>query len=136
MHGTGEVSITLDNAASDGERVLGSTFSPEVIAENIVFGEGPIWDKQGGQLLFTDICGDAIYKWKPGSKAEAILKPSKKANGMVLDRDGRLVVAGWSGRTVFRIEKNGSLTTLADQWEGKKLNSPNDIVVHSKTGWI
>jgi gluconolactonase len=137
MHGSsGEVSITLDNAAADGERVLGSTFTPEVIAENIIFGEGPIWDKQGGQLFFVDICGDAIYKWKPGGKAETIMKPSAKANGMVLDREGRLVVAGWSGRTVFRIEKNGSVTTLADQWDGKKLNSPNDIVVHSKTGWI
>jgi gluconolactonase len=58
-----------------------------------------------------------------------VLKPSEKADGMALDLENRLVVAGWGGRTVFRIEKDGSRTTLADRWQGKKLNSPNDIVV-------
>lgn len=135
MHGPSEVKIELDNAAPDAERVLGSTFEVEEIAPNIIFGEGPIWDKQEKRLSFVDIIGDTIWQWKPGGKAEPIMTPSAKANGMVLDKEGRLVVAGWSGRTVFRIEKNGSVTTLASQWQGKKLNSPNDIVIHSN-GWI
>jgi len=71
MHESGEVNITLDLAAVDAERVLGSTFEPEVIADDVIFGEGPIWDKQSGQLFFVDICGDTIYKWKPGSTHEA-----------------------------------------------------------------
>ena len=135
MHGSAEVTITLDMAAPDAERVLGSHFEVDTIAPDIVFGEGPVWDRQGSQLYFTDICGDAIYRWRPGGEAESIMRPSAKANGTALDREGRLVVAGWSGRTVFRIEKDGSVTTLADRWEGRKLNSPNDIVVHS-SGWI
>jgi gluconolactonase len=136
MQHNAPVTIELDNAAPDAERVLGSTFKVDVIAPNIIFGEGPIWDKQEKRLSFVDIVGDAIWRVKPGEKPECIMKPSAKANGMVLDKEGRLVVCGWSGRTVFRIEKDGSVTTLAKEWEGKKLNSPNDIVVHSKTGWI
>jgi gluconolactonase len=57
------------------------------------------------------------------------LSPSVKANGTCLDLENRLLVAGWGGRTVFRLEKDGSWTTLADKWQGMKLNSPNDIVV-------
>jgi gluconolactonase len=135
MHGQSEVKIELDNATPDAERVLGSRFEVDVIAPGIIFGEGPIWDKQEKRLSFVDIVGDSIWQWKPGGKPQCIMKPSSKANGMVLDNHGRLVVAGWSGRTVFRIEKDGSKTTLASRWQGKKLNSPNDIVVHS-SGWI
>jgi gluconolactonase len=136
MHSDIPVTIELDHASPDAERILGSRFEVEEIAPNIIFGEGPIWDHREKRLNFVDIVGDTIYRVIPGAKAEVIMKPSKKANGMVLDREGRLVVCGWSGRTVFRIEKDGSITTLAKEWEGSKLNSPNDIVVHSKTGWI
>jgi gluconolactonase len=134
MHDS-EVKVELDTAAPDAGRVLGSKFDVDVIAPNIIFGEGPIWDAQEKHLSFVDIIGDTIWRWKPGGKPRHIMKPSAKANGMVLDKEGRLVVCGWSGRTVFRIEKDGSVTTLATHWEGKKLNSPNDIVVHS-SGWI
>jgi gluconolactonase len=66
---------------------------------------------------------------------EAVMMPSAKADGLALDLEYRVLVAGWGGRTVFRIEKDGSRTTLMDRWEGKKLNSPNDIIV-SKDGAI
>lgn len=135
MHESSAVTVELDMAAPDAERVLGSTFDVDVIARDIIFGEGPVWDRQGDQLYFVDIVGDTIWKWKPGGEPECVMKPSGKANGLALDAEGRLVVAGWSGRTVFRIEHDGSVKTLATQWQGKKLNSPNDIVVHT-SGWI
>lgn len=115
MHGPTAVKIELDNAAPDAERILGSTFDVDVIAPNIIFGEGPIWDKREKRLSFVDIVGDSIWQWKPGGKPECIMKPSAKANGMVLDKDGRLVVAGWSGRTVGRSHSGfmpAALTTL------------------------
>ncbi len=59
------------------------------------------------------------------------MRPSAHANGMCFDREGRLLVAGWGGRTVFRFETDGSVVTLASHYEGKKINSPNDIVVRS-----
>ena len=132
MHGTEELKIGMDMAAPDAARVLGAKFEPEVIAQGVIFGEGPVWDKRTKALYFTDICGDTIYRWKAGGKHEPILKPSKMANGMASDKDGRLVVAGWGGRTVFRIDVDGrNQQMLMTEWEAKKLNSPNDIVVHS-----
>jgi gluconolactonase len=90
-----------------------------------------VWDAKNKQLYFTDIIGDTIWKWKPKGGLEVVMKPTVKADGLALDLEYRVVVAGWGGRTVFRIEKDGSCTTLADRWQGKKLSSPNDIVVSS-----
>ncbi len=120
--------IEVDMAAPGAERIVGHP-SMEVIATGILFGEGPVWDARTKQFFFTDICGDTIWKWTPAAGQQVVLKPTKHANGMALDLEGRLVVAGWGGRTVFRIEKDGSITTLASHYEGKKLNSPNDVVV-------
>jgi len=124
--------IEIDMAPPGAERLIGTNpLIEETIARDITFGEGPVWDKRNKQFFFTDICGDAIWKWKPGVGQELVLKPSAHANGMCFDLQGRLLVAGWGGRTVWRFEKDGSLKTLASHWEGKKLNSPNDIVVRS-----
>ncbi len=122
---------SVDLVASGGEDIFPAKPNLSFVAKGIIFGEGPVWDKRSEQLFFSDICGDAIYRWKPGSEAEEILAPTDHANGMTLDQEGRLVVCGWGGRTVFRFEKDGTLKTLAALWQGKKLNSPNDIVVKS-----
>jgi len=122
--------VEVDGLAPGAERIVGKPML-EVIAADVIFAEGPVWDALTKELFFTDICGDTIWKWKAGRGREIILKPSKHADGMALDLDRRLVVAGWARRTVFRIEKDGSLKTLASHYEGKKLNSPNDVVVRS-----
>ena len=123
--------ISIDLTAPGSERIAEGELPYETIATDIVFGEGPVWCKRTKQLFFTDICGDTVWKWKPGVGQEAILRPSIKANGMCFDLEGRLVVAGWGGRTVWRFEKDGSLKTLASHYQGKKINSPNDIVVRN-----
>ena len=133
MHGAEEVKIEVDMLAPGAERLFPKkNIEVEVIAPDVTFGEGPIWDKRTKQLFYVDICGDSIWKWKQGGKPECIMNPSDHADGMVLDAQGRLVIAGWGGRTVFRMDiDGGNKTTLASHWQGKKLNSPNDIVVHS-----
>jgi gluconolactonase len=135
MHGSlDNLKVEVDMLTPEGERIVGKDLPLDIIARDILFGEGPVWDARNKQLFFTDIIGDTIWKWKPGGKGgtqEALLQPTAKANGMALDLENRLLVAGWGGRTVFRFEKDGSRTVLADRWEGKKLNSPNDIVVKS-----
>src|SRR6188472_2309258 len=132
MHGSLEtIAVEVDLCAPGWERIIDPSPPVEVIARDIIFGEGPVWDARGKQLFFTDIIGDTIWKWKPGSGQEVVMRPTVKANGLALDLENRVLAAGWGGRTVFRLEKNGSVTTLADRWEGKKLNSPNDIVVKS-----
>jgi gluconolactonase len=97
----------------------------------IQFGEGPVWDKRSQSLYFVDIVGDTIWQWTPGVGAAVVIRPSGHANGMTLDRDGRLLVAGWSARSVWRREIDGSLVTLASHYQGKKLNTPNDLVLRS-----
>jgi gluconolactonase len=122
---------SVDLIAPGGEGIFPVTPELSFVAKDIIFGEGPVWDKRNKVLNFVDICGDNIWRWKPGSDAEEILNPSDHANGMTLDKEGRLVVCGWGGRTMFRFEKDGTLKTLATHFEGRKLNSPNDVVVKS-----
>jgi len=130
MHGSlDNLKAEVDMLAPGAERLVDRNPPLDIIARDIVFGEGPVWDARNKQLYFTDIIGDTIWKWKPASGLEVVLKPSVKADGLALDLENRIVVAGWGGRTVFRIEHDGSRTKLADRWQGKKLNSPNDIVV-------
>ena len=132
MHGSlDDLKIELDTLAPGAERIVGKNPPLDIIARDIIFGEGPVWDGRNKQLFFTDIIGDTIWKWKPKGGLEAVMMPSVKADGLALDLEYRVVVAGWGGRTVFRIEKDGSRTTLADRWQGKKLSSPNDIIVSS-----
>ncbi|MEK7873598.1 MAG: SMP-30/gluconolactonase/LRE family protein, partial [Chloroflexota bacterium] len=113
------------------ERIVSSDVTIEVLATGFIFTEGPTWNGREGHLSWVDIIGDAIYRWVPGEGTRVIMHPSGKADGMTLDREGRLVVAGWGTRTVWRWEHDGSVTTLGSHFEGKKLNTPNDIVVKS-----
>jgi gluconolactonase len=123
--------MEFDMAAPGFERILPRESELEVIAHDLYFGEGPVWNKRTGELFWVDIIGDTIWKRTPGAGRQVVMRPSYKADGMTFDKEGRLVVAGWSWRRVWRMELDGSITTLCSQWEGKKLNTPNDIVVKS-----
>ena len=102
-----------------------------LVDAHAIVGEGPLWSVDEQALYWVDIIGNTIWKWKPGVGHEVVLKPSGHANGMTFDKEGRLTVAGWCNRTIFRFEHDGSITTIASKYDGKKLNSPNDIVVRS-----
>jgi len=107
--------------------------------------EGPVWTREGN-LLFAVIPANAIMLWSPGKDAQVFIKPSgytgpavyggpePGSNGMTLDTDGRVSVAGHARRNVWRLESldpHGVITVLADSYQGKKLNSPNDLVYRS-----
>ncbi|HEY9614706.1 SMP-30/gluconolactonase/LRE family protein [Allocoleopsis sp.] len=102
----------------------------EKLASGFEFIEGPVWHPQGF-LLFSDIPANTIYQWTPNKKSNIFRRPSGNANGNTLDRQGRLITAEHSNRRVSRKEKDGKIVTLASQYEGKRLNSPNDLVVKS-----
>ena len=102
----------------------------EKVADGFKFIEGPVWHPDGF-LLFSDIEGDTLYQWRENQKAEVFRRPSGKANGNTLDREGRLISAEHSNRRVSRTETDGKIVTIADKYEGKSLNSPNDLVVKS-----
>ena len=90
------------------------------------FTEGPVW-RADGTLLFTDIPANKICT----GTGEVFREPSGNANGLTLDQAGRLIAAEHSNRRVSRTEKDGAITVLADSYQGKKFNSPNDVVVRS-----
>src|SRR6476619_5987871 len=127
----GTRAMDIDLATSGLERIVGSDPPLDTIAHGLYFGEGPVWDRRNKRFLWTDIIGDTIWQWRPGVGKQTLIHPSSHANGMTFDRDGRLVVAGWSARTIWRVEADGARATIASRYQGKKFNSPNDIVVRS-----
>jgi gluconolactonase len=101
------------------------------VATGFRFTEGPVWIREEDILLFSDIPADRIYKLEKDGKVSLFRAPSGHSNGLTLDRQGRLIACEHGGRRVSRIESDGSITGLAEEFQGKKLNSPNDVVVKS-----
>ena len=104
----------------------------ERIAHGFRWAEGPVWFGDGRYLLWSDIPNNRVLKWEEETGAVSIFrKPSNYANGNTRDRQGRLVTCEHGGRRVTRTEYDGGLGVIADSFEGKRLNSPNDVVVKS-----
>ncbi len=106
--------------------------SIERLAEGCRWSEGPVWFGDGRYLLWSDIPNNRILRWDEATGAVSTFRqPSNNANGHTRDRQGRLVTCEHDARRVTRTEYDGSITVLADRFEGKSLNSPNDVVVKS-----
>src|SRR3954462_10033179 len=106
----------------------------ERLGTGFTFTEGPIWNPAGGFLLFSDMPGDTRRRWDASSGVTEVAKPSNKGNGMTLDNEGRLVVCEHVTSWVVRMDPDGAgggREVLASHYEGKELNSPNDVVVKS-----
>jgi sugar lactone lactonase YvrE len=103
----------------------------EQLATDFVFTEGPLWDPRTESVLFSDIPADTIYRWRAGEGATVFRRPSGKANGNTWDRQGRLLTCEHAGRRVSRTEPDGSVVAVAERYDGRRLNSPNDLIVRS-----
>jgi gluconolactonase len=101
------------------------------IAGGLKFTEGPVWMPEGKCLLFSDIPADIIYRWDDTGGLKVWRQPSHNSNGNTVDRQGRLVTCEHTARSVTRTDKDGKVEVLASTYQGKKLNSPNDVVVKS-----
>jgi gluconolactonase len=106
----------------------------EKAAHGFRFTEGPAWSREG-YLLFSDVPGNKIMKYVPGEGYPVFREPSNGANGNAFDAQGRLYTCESFARRVTRTDKKGHVEVLADKWQGKRLNAPNDIVV-SKSGHV
>lgn len=98
------------------------------------WAEGPVWFGDANQLLWSDIPNERILRWTPEGGVSVYREPSNFANGNTRDRQGRLVTCEHGTRRVTRTEPDGTVTVLADAFEGKRLNAPNDVVVHPDGG--
>lgn len=119
----------------------------EVLAEGFDWSEGPVWINRGGFLLFSDVPANRIYQWMEGSEVSVFLEPSgytgtverggeTGSNGLTLDSEGHLIIAQHGDRRVARLstsvlEPQPLYETITDQYDGKRYNSPNDLVYHS-----
>lgn len=115
----------------------------ERLVSDLDWSEGPAWRKSGGYLLFSDIPRNTVHRWEEGEGLSIFLRPAGYiaddpaghelgTNGLVFDSEDRLVMADHGNRQIVRLdESNFTRTTLADRYEGKRLNSPNDLVIHS-----
>lgn len=105
------------------------------LCSGLRWAEGPVWFDDLQCLLFSDIPNQRILRWAAdatgGGAVSTFRQPSNFSNGQTRDRQGRLVTCEHGGRRVVRTEADGSLTVLADSYKGKRLNSPNDVVVRS-----
>jgi gluconolactonase len=93
--------------------------------------EGPLWWKEGGYLLFSDIHNDKRMKYQPSTGVSLFQEPTNRANGLTRDRKGRLVACEHDSRRVTRQETDGDITVIANSFQGRRLNRPNDVVVKS-----
>ena len=132
------------------DQVVAPDAKIEVLGMGYEWAEGPVWVKGGGavegvdadSLLFSDVSRNRIHRWRPGTLVTVFMDPSgftgpgvsgsdRGSNGLTADREGRLILCEHGDRRVARLERGGGKRTLADSWEGKRFNSPNDATVHS-----
>jgi gluconolactonase len=139
------------------DALLDATAQVEFLGEGYIWSEGPVWVPQGGFLLFSDVPNNVVHKYKDGEGVTEFLKPSGYtgsarpggrtaqggvdeigSNGLTLDADGRLILCQHGDRCVARLDADltagkpqSKFTVLADRWDGKRFDSPNDVVVHS-----
>lgn len=117
---------------SEFKRVVGPSAQVKKLAGDMGFLEGPVWNPaEGGFLIFSDIPANQLKKWTETSGLSVFRQPSQNANGNTLDLEGRLVSAEHGARRISRTGKDGKIETIVDVFDGKKLNSPNDVVVKS-----
>ena len=128
------------------EKLLPKTSRIEVLASGFDWCEGPVWNKEGGYLLFSDVPKNTVYKWEEKNGISVFLKPSgytglgdysdeRGSNGLIIDNKGRLISCEHGDRRISAMSLAiGGKVTLSDNFEGKRLNSPNDVVQHPTNG--
>lgn len=103
----------------------------EKLGEGFRWLEGPVWFGDRNCLLFSDIPNDRIMHWSEETGISVFRRPAGFPNGHTRDREGRLITCSHHGRCVLRTELDGAITVLAERFAGKRLNSPNDVIVKS-----
>ena len=112
-------------------QVVGDDAPVEELANGFDFTEGAVWNHVDGYLIFSDMPGNVMRKWTAADGIQVFRRPSSMANGNTYDLQGRLITCEHATSRVTRTEQDGSITVLASHYDGKELNSPNDVIVKS-----
>ena len=127
--------MPIEQIAPELERIVGQNQQVEELGNG--YGgdqgpaEGPLWWKEGGYLLFSDIHNNRRMKWAAGEGISLFHEPTNRANGLTRDLQGRLIACEHDSRRVTRLENDGSTTVVSNSYQGRQLNRPNDVVVKS-----
>ena len=127
--------MPIEQVAPELEKIISLSEPIEMLADG--FGgpqgpaEGPVWWKEGSYLLFSDIHNNRRMKYTPGHGVALVQEPTNRANGLTRDLQGRVVACEHDSRRVTRQEHDGSITVIANSFQGRRLNRPNDVVVKS-----
>src|SRR5881397_2008101 len=124
--------MAVDVKSEKLHELVDSKAQVEKLATGFTFTEGPIWNKKGRFLLFSDMPGDIRRRWSEDEGVDEVANPSNKGNGMTYDAEGRLLVCEHVTSSLVRMDSDGtgsSREVLASHYEGKELNSPNDVIV-------
>lgn len=130
LFNTANAADTIALVPDDFNKLILPDAKVEKVAGGFNFTEGPVWSKDG-YLVFSDIPASIIRRVDPGGKVTVLNSKSGHSNGLTFDLEGRLIACEHGNRRVTRVEKDGSTTVLADKYNGKRLNSPNDVIVKS-----
>jgi len=112
-------------------QVVGDDSDIEQVATGFIFTEGAMWNAKTSELTFSDMPGDIVRRWSEADGVTTYRQPSGKANGHYYDLEGRLISCEHANSRVIREEYDASITVLATHYDGKELNSPNDVIVKS-----
>ncbi|MDA1226474.1 MAG: SMP-30/gluconolactonase/LRE family protein [Chloroflexi bacterium] len=127
--------MPIEQNSAELERIVSADAEVEQLADGLAAdrwpAEGPLWWKEGGYLLFSDIGQDRRMKWAPGEGATVFQQGTNQANGLTRDLQGRLIACEHGARRVTRQEHDGSITVIANNHRGARFNRPNDAVVKS-----
>ncbi|MGH8059227.1 MAG: SMP-30/gluconolactonase/LRE family protein [Candidatus Entotheonellia bacterium] len=115
---------------TDGLSTILESTEPTLLATDLGATEGPLWHL-AGFLTFVDLRGSRLLRWDAATGVRVVREETGEGNGCTLDRQGRLVMCEASRRRIGRTEADGTIVTLADRWQGKRLNRPNDVVCRS-----
>ncbi|NWF71040.1 MAG: SMP-30/gluconolactonase/LRE family protein [Chloroflexi bacterium] len=121
--------VTLDIRDARLTAIIDPETQLEQLLTGFKFTEGPIWHPYEGHLRFSDIIGNSIFQWSAADGLKDIRPNSHLANGNTYDRQGRMLTCHHASSRVTRTERDGSVTVMAAHYQGKQLNSPNDIIV-------
>jgi gluconolactonase len=119
----------IDAAAPEVYELVDRDAEVERIATGFQFTEGPVWNGREGYLLFSDVSGNVTVRWSEDQGAGDWRRPSGHANGLTYDAEHRLVACEHDRSVVTRTERDGTVAVVASHYEGRELNSPNDVCV-------
>lgn len=122
--------ITTAVNAEDTESLIAPGEKVRKLAGDMKFTEGPAWIPAKKTLVFSDIPNSKLMQWREG-EGLSVFRPSEQSNGNILDLEGRLISCQHAARNLVRTDADGSITVLADKFDGKRFNSPNDVAVRS-----